>query len=251
MSAMRTASIAVAVFIAATSAFAHARSVRPVAEGIYSGLIVDATTNKPVVEAEVTSGTRTVKTNASGAFDIVIITGRPVGLIVHRSGYEDLPVTVSLPNVVSPPTVSPVIPVPPPNITPVSLTPKASVVLKTTAGATMNLDADTVQFAYVIPFSSPATSTVASVCHLDGTADEIDRSEFSRIVGPAALATNAACCKLGPALAINVEMKTGEKERVLFTDSCFGYDCIFTGRDHESAQYVYVKFTDVATIDFP
>ena len=69
--------------------------------------------------------------------------------------------------------------------------------------------------------------------------------------GPAALATNAACCKLGPALAINVEMKTGEKERVLFTDSCFGYDCIFTGRDHESAQYVYVKFTDVATIDFP
>ena len=248
MSAMRIARMAaVSILFAATSAFAHTRAVRPVSEGVYSGIVVDARTFKPVIEAEITSGTRTVKTDAHGAFDIVIIVGRPVGLTVHRSGYDDLPITVSLS---TNPGTSPVAPTPPSQPS-VALTPKASVVVKTTDGKTLRLDADTVQFAYVIPFSNPATSTSASVCLSDGTADDIDRSEIAHITGPAISTTNAACCKLGPALAIDVELKTGDKERVLFTDSCFGYDCIFTGRDHDSAQYVQVKFTDVASIDFP
>ena len=250
MSAMRTASISVCALIA-TTAFAHSHAVRPVAETLYSGLVLDASTSKPVVEAEVTSGNRTVKTDVAGSFNIVVISGRPVALTVHRSGYEDLPLTVTLPIPPPPPSVSPVVPVPPQPIVPVALTPKAQVIVKTTAGATIKLDADTVQFAYVIPFSSPATSNVASFCRIDGTADDVDRTEFARIIGPAVSTTNAACCKLGPALALDVEMKTGEKERVLFTDSCFGYDCIFTGRDHDSAQYVFVKFTEVASIDFP
>jgi len=250
MSAMRSAFIAAATLFAATSLFAHVHAVRPVAEGVYSGTVVDATTSKPVIEAEVTSGSRTVKTNAIGLFNLVIITGRPVAITIHRSGYEDLPLTTTLPTP-SAPEVSPVVPAPPLPVTPLALTPKATVVVKTTNGTTMRLDADTVQFAYVIPFSNPATSTVASVCHTDGTADDIDRSELARIIGPAVSTTNAACCKLGPALAIDFEMKTGEKEHVLLTDSCFGYDCIFTGRDHDSAQYVQVKFTDVASIDFP
>ena len=245
MNAMRNVSIAVVALMLATSAFAHSHAVRPVAEAVYAGLILDSATNKPVVEAEVTSGNRTVKTDAAGSFNIVIITGRPVALIVHRSGYEDLPLTVTLTNQGS---VSPVVPVTP---APVTLTPKPLVIVKTTAGATIKLDADTVQLAYVIPFSNPATSTVASFCRVDGTADDIDRTEFAHITGPAVSTTNSACCKLGPALAIDVELKTGEKERVLFTDSCFGYDCIFTGRDHDSAQFVQVKFTEIASIDFP
>lgn len=245
MSAMRKASIAVVALMMATIAFAHTHAVRPVAEAVYSGLILDSATNKPVVEAEVTSGNRTVKTDAAGSFNIVIITGRPVALIVHRSGYEDLPLTVTLTVQGS---VSPVVPATP---TPVALMPKPLVIVKTTAGATIRLDADTVQFAYVIPFSNPATTTIASFCRDDGTADDIDRSEFAHITGPAVSTTNAACCKLGPSLGINVELKTGEKEHVLFTDSCFGYDCIFTGRDHDSAQYVQVKFTEIASVDFP
>lgn len=249
MSAMRTArTAAVIILFAATGVFARTRAVGPVSEGVYSGVVVDAKTLKPVIEAEITSGTRTVKTDANGAFNIVIIVGRPVGLIIHRSGYDDLPVTASLSGSTG---TSPVTPAPPLPPTPLALTPKATVVVKTTEGKTVRLDADTVQFAYVIPFSNPATSTTASVCLSDGTADDIDRSEIAHITGPAVSTTNAACCRLGPALAIDIELKTGEKERALLTDSCFGYDCIFTGRDHDSAQYVQVKFTDVASIDFP
>lgn len=253
MSGMRTLAAVTALF-AAVAVFGapRERSVRPIAEGIYSGTVVDASTTKPVIEAEVTSGTRTVKTDARGAFTIVITAGRPVSLLIHRSGYEDVPMTVTLPAapevVVSPPT--PVTPAPPPQ-SPISLVPKAPVIVRAVDGNTTLLDADTVQFAYIIPFSSPATSTAASFCRLDGTAYAPDRSEFSRIVGPAVVTSNAACCKLGNSLAINVEMKSGEKEKVIFSDSCFGYDIIFTGRDRVSAQYIFLKFTDIAEIDFP
>ena len=225
----------------------RARAVRPVGEAVYGGSIVDATTGNPVIEAEVTSGTRTVKTNSLGQFSIVIIVGRPVSLVVHRSGYEDFPLTVSLPSSAA---VSPA-PIGGPSLPPIRLVSKPVVTVKLTDGGTVRFDAETVQFAYYLPFSSPATSATASFCKLDGTAYAPDRSEFARISGPATSVTNAACCKLGPALAVDVEMKNGDKERVLFTDSCFGYDVLFTGRDHDSAQYLYAKFVEIVSVDFP
>jgi hypothetical protein len=252
---MRTLAAVMALFgAAAMFAAPRSRSVRPIAEGIYSASVVDATNGKPVIEAEVTSGTRTVKTDARGAFSIVVEMGRPVALVIHRSGYEDAPLTVTLPASTGGTVISPTPPQPAPApqpVAPITLMPKAPVLMKTTDGLTVPLDADTVQFAYIIPFSSPATSNAASFCRLDGTAYTPDRSEFSRIVGPAVLTSNAACCKLGNSLAVNVEMKSGEKEKVIFSDSCFGYDVVLTGRDRVSAQYVYARFTEIASIDFP
>jgi len=250
---------AVTVLLVATVALSAPRShaVRPIAEDVYRGTVIDATSGKPVIEAEVTSGTRTVRTDARGAFSIVVVTGRPVSIVIHRSGYEDSPLTVTLPTTSTPGTViSPTPPVPQPSPAPqpsppILLTPKAPVIMKTTDGLTIPLDADTVQFAYIIPFSSPATSNAASFCRLDGTAYAPDRSELSRIVGPAVVTNNAACCKLGKSLLINIELKTGEKEQVIFSDSCFGYDVVFTGRDRDSAQYVFAKFTEIASIEFP
>jgi len=257
MKGMRTlAAVTVLLVAAATFAAPRSHAVRPLAEAVYSGTVIDVTDGKPVIEAEVTSGTRTVKTDGRGAFSIVIAAGRPVSVLIHRSGYEDAPLTVTLPApgsvIVSPaPTPTPQ-PVPPPqSAPPITLTPKAPVVMRTTDGLTVPLDADTVQFAYIIPFSSPATSNAASFCRLDGTAYAPDRSEFSRIVGPAVFTNNSACCKLGKSLLVNIEMKTGEKEQVIFSDSCFGYDIVFTGRDRVSAQYVFAKFTEIASIDFP
>jgi hypothetical protein len=245
---------AVTVMLVTTAVFAapRARAVRPLAEAVYSGTVVDATSGKPVIEAEITSGTRTVRTDGRGAFSIVIASGRPVSVLIHRSGYEDSPLTVTLPITTPGPVITPPPPQPSPGPPPpIMLTPKAPVIMKTTDGLTIPLDADTVQFAYIIPFSSPATSNAASFCRLDGTAYAPDRSELSRIVGPAVLTNNAACCKLGKSLLINIELKTGEKEQVIFSDSCFGYDVVFTGRDRDSAQYVFAKFTEIASIEFP
>jgi hypothetical protein len=235
----------------------RARAVRPVTDGVYSGMVVDATTQRPVVDAEVVSGLRSSKTDSRGAFSIVIPTGRFIGMIVRRTGYEELQVTVSLPataSVATPPVVSPTIPLPTPAPglpSTIAMTPRAPVTVKMTSGQTVLLDADSIQFAYVIPFSSPSTSETASFCRKDGTSFEPDRADFARIVGPASAMSNDACCKLGKVLAVNVEMKDGEKTQVFFSDSCFGYDVVLSGRERESAQFVYLKFTDIAAADFP
>jgi hypothetical protein len=120
-----------------------------------------------------------------------------------------------------------------------------------TNGQTVHLDSDSVQFAYVLPFETPQSSNSASLCKGDGTAWTPDRADFAQITGPATPVTNSACCKLGPLLAIDVKMKSGDSAKVTFADSCFGYDIDFVGRDHESAQYVYFNFKDVALITFP
>lgn len=245
---------AVLVFCVAASASGTARvhAVRPVADGVYSGSVVDAATQRPVIDADVISGSRSAKTDARGAFSIVIPTGRFVSLTIHRSGYNDLPLTVSLPSVAPPQIISPSIPPAPGTpAPPVSMTPRPPVSVKMTNGQTVSLDADSIQFAYVIPFSSPSTSESASFCRKDGTAFTPDRSEFARIVGPATAASNSSCCKLGSVLAVNVEMKNGDKSQVFFTDSCFGYDVVLSGRERDSGLFLYLKFSEIALADFP
>ena len=248
--------VAVVAMLVASSLFAasRGRAVRPVPEGFYSGSVIDASTSRPVIEAEVTTGTRTVKTDARGAFSILIPAGRSVSLTIRRTGYDDLPLAVSIPAIIESGGII-ISPSPPPTVqppaAPVSLHPRSPVVVKLTNGQTVTLDAETVKFSYVLPFQSPATSENASFCKPDGSAFTPDRSEFSRVTGPAVSLTSSECCKLGPALAVNVEMKSGEKTQVFFTDSCFGYDVNFSGRERESAQYVYLKFTEIAQIDFP
>jgi hypothetical protein len=264
MISMRTVSraVALAAIVIAAHAFAaaKARAVRPVTEGVYTAAVLDSASGKPVIEAEVKSGNRTVKTDARGAFSILVTTGRPIPITIHRSGYDDLTIIASLPAIPTPtppgviisPAVPPTpAPVPPVAGPPVLLIPRLPVTVKMTNGQTVSLDADTIQFAYVIPFSSPATSTSASFCRVDGTAFNPERSEIARIVGPTTTITNADCCKLGPVMSVNVELRSGEKAQVFFTDSCFGYDVTIGGRERDSAQFVYLKFNEIASVEFP
>jgi len=241
-----------ATILFATSALeGRTRAVRPLPEVVYNGRIADEATGKPVIAAEVTSGNRTVRTNVTGAFAIIIPAGRPTALVIERSGYEDLTVTVNATIESAGGVVSPM---PPPTATPaptIVMKSKAPIVVKKTNGATLKLDADSVEFAYIIPFSSPATSTAASFCKMDGTAFTPDRTELAKFIGPVVKAANSACCKFGPMLAADVEMKDGSKEHVFFSDSCFGYDVVFYGREHESAEFVYTNFVDVLSIEFP
>jgi hypothetical protein len=226
--------------------------VRPVTDGIYSGSVIDATTQRPVIDAAVISGTRVSRTDARGAFTIVIPTGRSVLMTIRRSGYNELQLAVSLPAVpngapeIILPTNPPATPTPP-----VAMTPRPPVSVKMTNGQTVSLDAESIQFAYIIPFSSPSTSESASFCRTDGTTFTPDRSEFARIVGPATAASNSSCCKLGSVLTVNVEMKNGDKAQVFFTDSCFGYDVVLSGRERESGSFLYLKFSEIASAEFP
>jgi hypothetical protein len=249
-----------AILIVASAAFASTRShaVRPVADGIYAGSVFDVSNRRPVIDAEVTNGTRSVKSDARGSFAIIIPTGRPTEVTIHRSGYDDVVLFVTLPavpntggTIVSPAVPPPPSPAPPTPQPPTPMTPRTPVTVKMTNGQTVSLDADTIKFAYIIPFASPITSESASFCMKDGTAYTPDRSEFARIVGPAAAISNGSCCQLGPVLAVNVEMKTGEKSQVFFSDSCFGYDVILNGRERDTALFLYLNFSNIASVEFP
>jgi hypothetical protein len=263
----------------ATALFAAGkpRAQKPVAMGVFTYAVYDANTGRPVVGAEVTSGSQTVVTDAYGLFSLLLPEGRPEAVTVHRSGYVDITFTVVIPlpsqgapvsgpaspayeitlpaGTLPPGAVSPPAsnnqPTLPPTAAYIPLTGRSPVSVRLTSGATTLLDAETVQFAYVLPFATPEGSNAASFCRADGTASSPDRSDFAQIIGPAKKATSAACCNLGPVLTVDVKMKSGEMATVSFADSCFGYDIVLAGRDRQTAEYVYFKFTDIALVTFP
>jgi hypothetical protein len=244
---LKTLAAVFLVMLPAASALAgRNRAVQPLPETLYFGVVTDASTHKPVAGADVTSGIRTVKTDVRGAFDILIPAGRDIMLMIRRSGYDDLTVVVNAqpPSVV----VSPAIPAPAGQI---QLRPRPPVTVKMASGETILLDEETVQFAYVLPFSSPAMSETANFCRPDGTPFNPGREEFLRILGPAVATTNVPCCKMGPLLGVTAELKNGEKSALFFSDSCFGYDVNLVGRERESAGFVYLKFTQIAEVVFP
>jgi hypothetical protein len=264
-------SLLVCALVAGSSLAATKRAVQPLGMILFTYTLYDATTGHPVVGAEVRSGTQLAISDAQGTFTIPILNGRPTLVIVHRTGYDDLMFSVTLSQVSAIPVSTPLPggapvitypnspppapqPAPQPPTTPangIPLQPRATVSVQLTSGQTTHLDADSVRFAFVLPFATPEGSNSASFCKSDGTAWTPDRAEFAQIAGPATSTTNSTCCKLGPLLAVDVKMKSGESAKVTFADSCFGYDIDFVGRDHDSAQYVYFNFKDVALIVFP
>jgi hypothetical protein len=49
---------------------------------------------------------------------------------------------------------------------------------------------------------------------------------------------------------VTVEMKSGERTQAFFNDSCFGTEVDFIGRERSTGQYLYLRFTDIAELDF-
>ncbi|HEY2322334.1 MAG TPA: hypothetical protein VGJ82_05650 [Thermoanaerobaculia bacterium] len=256
-------SFLVCLLAAFPAASATKRAVKPIPLVFFNYTLFDTTTQQPVIGAEVRSGSQSTTTDVSGNFSLQVPPGRPTAVTVHRTGYDDLTFTVVVPlNEDSIPVSFP-LPKPPvitfPNGAPpqtvttgIALQSQTPVIVRLTSGQTLHLDADSVQFAYVLPFETPQGANNASFCMASGIVWAPDRSEFSQIIGPAVSLQNAVCCKLGPLLAVSVKMKgTNLPIQVAFSDSCFGYDIDFVGRDHESAQYVYLNFKDVALITFP
>jgi hypothetical protein len=126
-----------------------------------------------------------------------------------------------------------------------------AVVVTTVGGETVTLDLASSKFAYSQVFSGFINADTANLCKEGGAAFAPNKSDFSRIVGPAVSVTSAPCCDRGPVLKANAEMKNGEKVAVYFVDSCFGYEPYFLGLERTSAAARYLKFTDIARIDFP
>ena len=210
-----------------------------------SGVITDSKSGAPVIEALVTGGDKRVNSDSSGRYSISVVPGVEITVAVSRFGYNGASQVVKAQG---PQTIN------------FSLDPKPSLTLKLTPAAAANqpggigtyqLDLETSQFAYLVPFAGYAGFDNANFCKPDGTNWQPQKTEFSRVIGPAASSTYGTCCTLGPVLSVNVEMKDGTKTQVYFVDSCYGNEVDFLGRDLSTRRYAYFRFTDIAEIDFP
>ena len=215
------------------------RAVQTLPTATITGVVRDVAGN-PVPGAIVSSGSAYSNRNGTakdGKYTLVVPNNRPTtitvtdfafdsqGFLYSSSGDATLDLTLTSPH----PTVT----------------------VKMTNGDTHVLDIGTSQFAYLVVFSGYAKSDVANFCKPDGTDFKPAKGDVAKIVGPASSAPYAPCCSLGPTLMVNVEMKSGEKTAAYFRDACLGNEVDFVGREPSSGTWQYLRFTDIAEIDFP
>jgi len=208
-----------------------------------TGIISDASNGAPLAGATVTAeGHKSAPTGADGKYEILITKNRNVAITAEQFAYE--PKTIAVLGTEGA-TAN------------FSLSPKATVTVKLTkplgdpAKDTYILEIDSSQFAYLIPFSGYVRGDQANFCKDDGTSITPDKHDIKRVIGPAVSVDNSACCKLGPIMKAQVEMKNGDKFNVYFNDSCFGNEVDFLGREKSSGNYQYFRFTDIAEVVFP
>lgn len=232
---VRALCAAALVLFAAAPLFAadtHRRAVaHPVPTTVtISGTVTDATTGLPLAGATVTSGQMSVITDDKGHYSLTCLLGTDA--TASRAGY------VSVKKPVSGTTIDFALPQTP------------SVTVKLTNGQTVVLDFVTTKFGFV-ELLQYASGPALTLCKT-GTPDwQPDKSEFQRIIGPAHSVSNSACCDRGPVMAIDVEMKSGEKTTAYLNDSCFGYVVDILGIERSSATAKFIHLSDVAEVDFP
>ncbi|MDQ3281027.1 MAG: carboxypeptidase-like regulatory domain-containing protein [Acidobacteriota bacterium] len=203
-----------------------------------SGTVVDAKTNAPVVGATVKVGRISRTTDTAGKFTVkgASGSGSTIALEISRTGYDAKTVNVAGGQQ---------------SVT-VQLDPHPTVSARDTDGNVYVLDDDSIEFGYSVPFSGYRAARYEDFCKPDGTAIVVDRSQISRISGPATTATSSACCPGGTTQKITVTTKGGQPTELYFVDACNGYPNIdLIGRDHATAAPVYVPLTKIAEIVFP
>ena len=236
--------IAIAALVLTVPAFGQKRRAvqhpsSAVAQSVtITGKVLDAVTGAPVVYANVFLGNRSRRTDRTGSFTLNTTIHGSGNLTAERSGYVSgtQPITGGGPRDVT-----------------LRLQPTPTVKLRMVDGTQYDVDNESVEFGYVPPFGSYVKGEHDDFCKPDGTMVRIDRSEMTRITGPAVSEARPACCpgSTGTPQKITMTLKTGETTPVYFTDSCSGYTIDFLARDHVSGEPVSAKFSNVAEIIFP
>ena len=197
----------------------------------------DAANGVPVENGVLTYGGQTLQMGSGGQIQITVPIGKPTTITIDHPAFNSLTTTITAQAGVT--------------SYPVKLTSKPSVTIKTKSQGDHVIDIGTAQFAYEIPFSNIVRADNANFCKADGSEFKPDKTEFTRIVGPAVSTTVSPCCDAGKVLGVNVEMKNGAKMLVYFKDSCNGYDIDILGREKSTGRFQYYRFTDVNEVDFP
>jgi hypothetical protein len=200
-----------------------------------TGTVTDGTTGAPVPEVAVGVGDREVVTDEQGQFRFPGLFSGSATVTFQRWGYQPATLSVTL---VAGSTVN------------LTLAPKPVIILKDTQGVSHRADYELSQFGYAVLFGNLAKGDTIDLCKTTGEHLIVDKSTIAKISGPATPVNSSACCKVGPVLNINLTLKGGQPFTAAIGDSCFG-DEVFAARDRDTLQWVYLKFTDIAEIDFP
>lgn len=205
------------------------------ATALLSGTVVDATTNAPVVAVLVRRGSHSGRTDAQGKFAMHVSPGVAETLTFERTGYDTLTSTVTITGDDS---------------MTFRIIPRGTVKVRMNNGVTYEIDAETIEFGYVAPFTGYNKDTKLNLCKGGGDPFQPDRADIKHITTGATL-NDAKCCAQGAIPAINVELKSGGTTTAGFVDACFDYKVDVIGLDHITAQPVYIHFSDIAELTFP
>lgn len=209
-----------------------------ITSALITGVVLDDTTGVPIASARLSIGAKSDVTAADGKFSAKNVSGYGfISVEATRSGY--LPASTKL-------TTSG------DHQVTLRMTPTPTVHARKTDGTTYNLDFESLEFGYAVPFSGYRQYQYEEFCK-NGVNVQIDRSEIKQINGPATVVTGAPCCPTKDVLKVNLELKTGENVDVYFIDSCeAGVTRIdLIARDHTQGQFVYLPFSELSEVVFP
>lgn len=236
-------SLCILIALAAIPAMAQASRRRAVSPTSGQGpttkilfTVKDASNGVAVASATITYAGQSQITNGNGQASLSLPIGKPAVVSVDHPAFAPFSQTITA-------QVN--------GTFDLNLTEKASVTIKTKTNETHIVDIGTAQFANAALFSNPVRTDKANFCKEDGTDFTPDKTEFTRILGPAVPETATQCCQFGSVMSANVEMKSGAHLKVYFKDSCSGNEVDFVGREKSTGQYQYFRFTDINEIDFP
>jgi hypothetical protein len=197
----------------------------------------DASNGIPVESGTVTYAGQVLNTGPNGQFAITLPIGKPSLIGIEHPAFLPFSQTITAQAG---------------GRYDVTLTGKPSVTIKLKTDVVPRIvDIGTAQFSNAPAFSSNINTDKANFCKEDGSDFTPDKTEFTRITGPATPANAPQCCQFGSVLSANVEMKTAGNFRVYFKDNCSGNEVYFVGREKSTGHYQYYRFTDINEIDFP
>ena len=203
---------------------------------VLNGRVVDATGGAGVVQVEVEGGNFFTRTDSAGRFSLELPAGTAITFTFKRTGYETLTEKITLTGRTD---------------REFRLTARPTARIVTAAGVTHQVDADSVEFGWAVPFSGYRRDRSAQMCRPGGGEFKLDRDDVRRVEGPATTVTDAACCANNALTGAVFEMKSGERQTAYFLESCRSAVMEVIARDHVTYNLVFVPLRDLKEVVMP
>lgn len=202
-----------------------------------TGQVLDLVGGGPVVQVEVAGGpNRFVRTGADGKFTLEMPKGISVSLTFARTGYETLTQVLKMTG---------------PETRTFQLRARPTARISTTSGVNHDVDSDSLEFGYAIPFLGVRHDPIAKMCRTGGQQFDLNRNDVKRIQGPAVTTTEAACCTRGPLTGAVFTLASGEQVTAYFVDSCEHPHMQLFARNHKTWEQLIIDLAEITEVVVP